>query len=127
MLPPAARPTTLSAWEKASTTARVLLPTEPVEPRMATFRMVDSWQLTVGRALTANGQRPTANYADMILNVLKSCKIKNQYEYKIGAVKKIETKRSRNPPCPGMSVPESFTAAERFHIDSDRPQITSAP
>ena len=60
----------------------------------------------------------------MILNVLKSCKTRNQYEYKIGAVKKIESKRSRNPPCPGISVPESFTAAERFHIDSARSPIT---
>src|SRR5437588_11649958 len=131
MLPPAARPTTRSASRKASTTARVLRPTEPVLPRMETLRIVRRWLLAVGRGnrRTANGQRPTANgqrQADMILNVRKSCKIKNQYEYRIGAVKKIESKRSRKPPWPGISVPESFTAAERFHIDSARSPMTPA-
>ena len=41
-------------------------------------------------------------------------------------MKRIESKRSRKPPCPGISVPESFTAAERFHIDSARSPMTPA-
>ena len=34
--------------------------------------------------------------------------------------------RSRMPPCPGKSVPESFTSAERFNADSARSPICAA-
>src|ERR1043165_37756 len=62
----------------------------------------------------------------MIFNDLNPCTISDQYVYRIGAVKKIESKRSRKPPWPGISVPESFTSAERFHIDSARSPTTPA-
>src|SRR2546430_12807267 len=60
----------------------------------------------------------------MIFNDWNPCTISDQYVYRIGAVKKIESKRSRNPPWPGIRVPESFTSAERFHIDSARSPTT---
>src|SRR5688572_28483007 len=37
-----------------------------------------------------------------------------------GAANKNESTRSRKPPCPGISVPESFAPAARFSIDSTR-------
>src|SRR5947209_9782990 len=63
-------------------------------------------------------------HADMMRRLVKPFWISTQYTYSSGAVKKIESKRSRNPPCPGIRVPESFTAAERFHIDSARSPTT---
>src|SRR5205807_9165016 len=84
-LPPAARPATRNASGNASTTSSVERPTEPVEPSMDMLRIrkVRS-QKAEGRnemnllLLSAFSLRPFS-HADMILKLLKSCRIRNQY------------------------------------------------
>src|SRR5262245_20826189 len=46
---------------------------------------------------------------------------RNQYE--TGIAKKSASNRSRTPPCPGNSLPESFTPASRLSSDSTRSPI----
>src|SRR5580704_4419947 len=42
------------------------------------------------------------------------------YKYTTGSVNNVLSTRSSQPPCPGSSVPLSFTPAPRFRADSQR-------
>ena len=90
---PARRPGTVGIAGQDSTAWR---PIEPVEPR------------------TPPGRRPDRPPGSM------SADDGEDKSVTTGAAKRNESTRSRMPPWPGMSVPESFAPAARFSIDSAR-------